>query len=134
MVLRVMHWSGGGGKQEDAIVADSIDAFMAEHPGTRVIRINPGDPGQFYTKLQTMMAAGDPPDLFYMNFERLPVFVDADQLMELDPLIRDDSGFGLDDFFPSTVEAFHGAVFSSRSSISIRSGNLCAWRAAVIPA
>ncbi|MEE2719855.1 MAG: extracellular solute-binding protein [Planctomycetota bacterium] len=106
VVLRVMHWSGGGGKQEDAIVADSIDAFMAEYPGTRVIRINPGDPGQFYTKLQTMMAAGDPPDLFYMNFERLPVFVDADQLMELDPLIRDDSGFGLDDFFPSTVEAF----------------------------
>ena len=25
-----MHWSGGGGKQEDAIVADAIDAFMAD--------------------------------------------------------------------------------------------------------
>lgn len=101
-----MHWSGGGGKQEDAIVADAIDAFMAEHPGTRVIRINPGDPGQFYTKLQTMMAAGDPPDLFYMNFERLPIFVDAEQLMDLDTLVSADPDFALDDFFPSTVEAF----------------------------
>jgi len=106
VVLRVMHWSGGGGKQEDAIVADTIDQFMARHPGTRVIRMNPGDPGQFYTKLQTMMAAGDPPDIFYMNFERLPVFVDADQLADLDAYIQRDGEIDLDEFHPSTVEAF----------------------------
>ena len=61
VTLRVMHWSGGGGQEEDKIVETSLRAFEQVHPGIRVQRINPGDSGQFFTKLQTMMAAGDPP-------------------------------------------------------------------------
>ena len=60
-VLTVMHWSGEGGQEEDKIVEDSLRAFEAANPGVRVKRLNPGDAGSFYTKLQTMMAAGEAP-------------------------------------------------------------------------
>ncbi|MFM2165617.1 MAG: hypothetical protein RL325_2054, partial [Planctomycetota bacterium] len=56
-ILTVMHWSGEGGQEEDKIVEDSLRAFEAANPGVRVKRLNPGDAGSFYTKLQTMMAA-----------------------------------------------------------------------------
>ena len=72
--LVVMHWSGDGGPEEDAIVDDALKRFEEAHPELRVTRLNPGDAGSFYTKLQTMMAAGDAPDVFYLGSERLASF------------------------------------------------------------
>ena len=82
-VITVMHWSGGGGQQEDAIVEDSIREFEKRNPSIQINRINPGDTGQYFTKLQTMMASGHPPDIFYMDYSRIPNFVTADQLQPL---------------------------------------------------
>ena len=98
--LVVMHWAGGGGQQEDQIVEDSLRAFEQRNPGIRVKRINPGDSGQYFTKLQTMMAAGAPPDVFYMDFSRMPAFVGAGQLASLDEVVP------VEDFFAPTVDAF----------------------------
>jgi multiple sugar transport system permease protein len=103
-VLRVMHWSGGGGQQEDEIVESSLRAFEAAHPGIRVQRINPGDSGQFFTKLQTMMAAGDPPDVFYMDYARLPVFVREGQLADIEAVASGEVDLG--DFYQPAVDAF----------------------------
>ncbi|MEC8558562.1 MAG: extracellular solute-binding protein [Planctomycetota bacterium] len=98
--LVVMHWAGGGGQQEDRIVEDSLREFERRNPGITVRRIHPGDSGQYFTKLQTMMASGDPPDVFYMDFSRMPAFVGAGQLAELDGLVQ------VDDYFQPTVDAF----------------------------
>lgn len=112
IVLRVMHWSGGGGQQEDAIVADAIASFEAANPGLRVERLNPGDSAQFFTKLQTMMASGSAPDVFYMDFQRLPAFVRAGQLAPVEPMIEADLAAGaadalrVEDFFAPAVDAF----------------------------
>ena len=98
--LVVMHWSGGGGQQEDQIVEDTLRDFEEANPGIRIKRINPGDSGQYFTKLQTMVAAGEPPDVFYMDFERIPIFAAAGQLAELDERIP------VDDYFAPAVDAF----------------------------
>ena len=98
--LVVMHWAGGGGQQEDQIVEESLRSFEAQNPGIVVKRINPGDSGQYFTKLQTMMAAGDPPDVFYMDFSRMPAFVGAGQLEPLDEVVP------VEAFFTPTVDAF----------------------------
>ena len=98
--LVVMHWAGGGGQQEDRIVEDSLRESERRNPGITVRRINPGDSGQYFTKLQTMMASGDPPDVFYTDFSRMPAFVGAGQLAELDGLVQ------VDDYFQPTVDAF----------------------------
>ncbi|MBT3341244.1 MAG: extracellular solute-binding protein [Planctomycetes bacterium] len=99
--LTLMHWSGDAGQEEDAIVADLIADFEADNPGTRIRRINPGDAGSFYTKLQTMMAAGSPPDVFYVGAERLPAFASMGLLAP-----TPESDFNLTDFYPATVNAF----------------------------
>ncbi|MGA1517608.1 MAG: ABC transporter substrate-binding protein, partial [Phycisphaerales bacterium] len=110
--LVVMHWSGDGGPEEDAIVEEALARFEAEHPGIRVRRVNPGDAGSFYTKLQTMLVAGEPPDVFYVGAERLANFAELGLLAPLDEFVaaegsgEGDGSLDLDDFFPATVEAF----------------------------
>ncbi len=109
--LVVMNWSGGGGRQEEEIVANLIARFEAEHPDIRIKRINPGDSGSFNTKLQTMMAANVAPDVFYMGGERFANFAASGRLMEIEPLIRADEAAGrdtldLDDFYQNTLDSF----------------------------
>lgn len=109
-VLTVMHWSGDGGQEEDSIVDAALRGFEATHPGLRVERINPGDAGSFYTKLQTMMAAGTPPDVFYCGDERLPSLASMGVLRPLDELIAEDAergeSVGLEDFYPVVLDAY----------------------------
>jgi multiple sugar transport system permease protein len=110
--LVVMHWSGEGGQEEDAIVEAAIARFSAENPSIRVRRINPGDAGSFYTKLQTMMASSDPPDVFYVGSERIPSFVDLGLLLPVDDFLNADEAqntperLDLRGFYPATVAAF----------------------------
>ena len=110
--LVVMHWSGDGGPAEDAIVDDALAAFEASHGGVRVRRLNPGDAGSFYTKLQTMLASGDPPDVFYLGSERLPSYASLGLLLPMDDLIAQDAkahgsdALDLRAFFPETLAAF----------------------------
>ncbi|MFN9076374.1 MAG: ABC transporter substrate-binding protein, partial [bacterium] len=115
IVLTVMHWSGEGGQEEDKIVEDSLRAFEAANPGVRVKRLNPGDAGSFYTKLQTMMAAGEPPDVFYVGYERVANFASLELLRPIDDFVAreeaaraagDAGALDLGAFYPQTVEAF----------------------------
>jgi multiple sugar transport system permease protein len=110
----VMHWSGDAGQQEDAIVEASLARFEALHPGIRVRRINPGDAGSYYNKLQTMMSAGAPPDVFYVGYERLASFADAGLLASLEPYLDEpgldglagDFDIRLEDFYTATVDSY----------------------------
>lgn len=110
--LVVMHWSGEGGQEEDAIMAEALRAFEGTHPGIRVKRINPGDAASFYTKLQAMLAAGDPPDVFYVGAERLPAFASMGLLRPVAPFLHRDASdppanpVVLDDYYEATVDAF----------------------------
>ena len=94
VVLTVMHWSGDAGQEEDRIVEEALRSYEEAHPGIRVERINPGDAGSFYTKLQTMKAAGTPPDVFYCGDERLPSLASMGVLRPLDELIAGDLAAG----------------------------------------
>ncbi len=108
----VMHWSGDAGQEEDMIVEELLARFERENPTINVRRINPGDAGSFHTKLQTMMASGDPPDVFYVGYERLPGMVSLGLLAPLDDLLVQDAAkslpdrINLADFYAPTVEAF----------------------------
>ena len=115
VVLTVMHWSGEGGQEEDKIVEDSLREFEAANPGIRVKRLNPGDSGSFYTKLQTMMVAGEAPDVFYVGYERVANFAGLDLLRPIDDFVAretealksgDMDALDIDAFYPETVSAF----------------------------
>lgn len=107
--LTILHW---GDKTEDEIVGKLVAEFHARNPDVRVVRTNTGSPAQLATKLQTMLAAGEPPDLFYLDFTKVATFAAQDVLEELEPYIERDRAAGapdaldLDDFFPATLNAF----------------------------
>ena len=122
--LTVLHWSGEGGPEEDDIVESSLRAFEAANPGLRVKRINPGDAGSFYTKLQTMMAAGEPPDLFYVGNERIPSFAALGLMEPLDRFVAADTAstepgaLKIADLYPQVVDAFrYDGVTAGRGTL-----------------
>ncbi len=108
-VLRILHW---GDKTEDEIVRKLIGAFEQQNPDIQIVRTNVGSPAQLQTKLQTMLAAGEPPDLFYLIFEKVAAFASKDVLEDIEPYVSRDRAAGapdapdLDDFFPATLNAF----------------------------
>ncbi len=115
--LSILHW---GDKTEDAIVARLIAEFEAQNPDIRVVRTNTGSPAQLVTKLQTMLASGAPPNLFYLIFEKVAVIAAHDVLEPLEPYVARDRTAGvsdtpdLDDFFPATLDAFRYDAASGR--------------------
>ncbi len=109
--LTVLHW---GDKNEDLIVARLVADFQSL-PGNqdiRIKRINMGQAAAVATKLQTMMAAGDPPDVFYLESERVADLASKGVLANIDELIDADRTRGaadplrLEDFYAPVVAAF----------------------------
>jgi multiple sugar transport system permease protein len=108
--LTVVHW---GDKGEDAVVAGLVRDFesLPENKGIHILRVNPGQAAAVNTKLQTMFAAGDPPDVFYLGYEKVADFGSKDLLSDIEPLIKADNAAGdhsidLDDFYPAVVKCF----------------------------
>jgi multiple sugar transport system substrate-binding protein len=87
--------------------------FEAEHPGVRVEIINePGD--RAMDKLQAMIAAGNPPDVMSIHGAFFMPLAAKGALLDLEPLIRDDPSFHLEDFYPRLVELcrYKGVLYS----------------------
>src|SRR5256885_9246433 len=62
ITLTLLHW---GDKAEDVIDEDLIHSYESLHPNVHIVRINPTY-DHFREKLKTMLAAGTPPDIFYL--------------------------------------------------------------------
>lgn len=80
--LTVLHW---GDPAEDQIVATLCAKFMETHPKVRIVHINAGS--NFDSKLKTMMAAGTPPDVFYLPPRLLPEMASLGLIRPLDEQI-----------------------------------------------
>jgi multiple sugar transport system substrate-binding protein len=91
-------WGGSSGTAEDAALNDLL-AQYAEMSGVTVTFEPQPD---MDTSLQAALAAGDPPDIFYVDSSRLPDLADAGALMP----IPDGAITEPDDIYPSLKEAF----------------------------
>ena len=102
--LTILHW---GDNAEIEIVQTLVAAFEAEHPEIKINRIHASD---YDTKLNTMFAAGSPPDLFYLRYEDLPKLSRMGLLGALDDRIKADiQATGDDwtsDFYPILLDAY----------------------------
>jgi len=77
--------------------------YVAANPGKQVAVSGTG--GDYYTKLETMMASGSPPDMVMLNNIVFPSYAAKDTLQDLSSLIARDK-YSLDDFYPITYTAF----------------------------
>ncbi|HEX4053938.1 MAG TPA: extracellular solute-binding protein [Tepidisphaeraceae bacterium] len=103
ITLTVLHW---GAPSEDQIVADIVKAYQREHPNVRIIRINPGDADTTRNKLLTMLAAGQPPDVFYLPPDLLPELANLKIIRSLEPFVAKENKAWMNDFVPVVLNAF----------------------------
>lgn len=88
-------------KELDATIA----AFEAEHPDIKV-EYETQSWDAYFTKLQTLVAAGRAPDAFELNYENFVTYASKGALADLNPLISADSGFSTSVYNPTALAAF----------------------------
>jgi multiple sugar transport system substrate-binding protein len=83
----------------------TIAAFEAAHPDIDV-QYETQSYNDYFTKLQTVIAAGQAPDAFELNYENFVSFANKGALADLGPLIAADTGFSIAIYNPTALAAF----------------------------
>ena len=104
----------------------TIAAFEAAHPDIDV-QYETASFNDYFTKLQTVIAAGQAPDAFELNYENFVAFANKGALADLSPIIAADSGFSTSIYNPTALAAFsqdgkqYGLVESFSNVVTFRS-------------
>ena len=98
--LTILTWMG---VDHVALYRELLDEFEAEH-GVTVNIIRTGT-SALWEKLDTMILAGTPPDVFFMSGEHLAKYHATGVLEPLDEWAAR-TGADLDDFFPPSLEQY----------------------------
>lgn len=94
--LQLMGWASSDA--ENVRLQEVVDGWNAANPDIQVtLNLVP----DYDTKLQTSLAGGAPPDIFYVDSFRLPDLAAANALLPIGDQMTD-----VDDFYPSLREAF----------------------------
>ncbi len=101
VTIRLLAW---GDDTEVEARAETIAMFEAANPGIKVDFLH--TPADYMTKLQTMLAGGDYPDVIYLGNGDAPSFVTRGQLLSLDSYIQRDS-LDLSDVFPANLALYN---------------------------
>lgn len=88
--------------QQRAALDQLVAEFHATHPG---IRIKTQTSPNGFQKLQALIAAGDPPDVFYCVSDRLPAFVQHNAVLDLNPFLAKDPSVNASAYFSKTLES-----------------------------
>lgn len=91
----------------------ALDTFKKEHPEIQVKAV-PAEQSSYKTKLQTAMASGNPPDVFYsLPGGYLKAFVDSGQVLPLDDYMAKDGWKNT--FLPSSLPSvsFNGKTYAA---------------------
>lgn len=91
------------GPAETDIVNQVLNDFMAKYPSIKVTFENISS--DYFTKLQTDLAAGNAADVFYLDSLPAPDLMAAGQLLELDSYMAKD-GVKDSDFFPGLIKSY----------------------------
>ena len=83
------------------IIDKSLDEFMKQNPDIKIKKIWFTE--QYQTKLMTMIAGGNPPDIFRLGPDYIPTYVQRGTLEPLDKYIAKSSVLKLEDFFPQVL-------------------------------
>ncbi len=83
-VLRVGTGDFGAGLEPHSQI---IQQFEAENPDIQV-QLEPVGSGDYYARILTQIAAGDPPDLLQIGDDAVPMFVERGALLPLDDFIE----------------------------------------------
>jgi multiple sugar transport system substrate-binding protein len=95
-----------GDPAESAAYQTLIAAFERQNSGVKVRLVTVGSQGDHMTKLATAFSAGNPPDLFLLNYRRFGQFADKGVLEALGPYLDKSKTLRVADLYPQAVSAF----------------------------
>jgi ABC-type sugar transport system permease subunit/ABC-type glycerol-3-phosphate transport system substrate-binding protein len=110
VTLTILHW---GDQDEEQILEKLLDQFRASHRQLRIVRINA--PQDFEGKLRTMMAAGTPPDLFYLQPEALAELASMKLIAPIEGRFAKEPKSWQQDFLPFLLDGFRYDTASQRT-------------------
>lgn len=94
-----------GDAEELAVYQKVAQRYMETHPGRTVTLNNVPSQGDHMTKLAAGFSAGNPPDVFLVNYRRYGQFVKNGVLDPLGPRLAQ-TGLREDQFYPIALDAF----------------------------
>lgn len=96
---------GWGSDTEIATFNEMIGQYEAAYPGVKVEYITVPS-ADFTTKLQTMMASGQTPDVFYLNPDYVVQYADAGALADMTDFIANNDLFDAANIWPAALESY----------------------------
>lgn len=94
------------GEPEETAVYDALaKAFMEQHPGSTIEVVKVAEKPDHLARLSTSFAAGNPPDVFLVNFREFSQYAARGALEPVGPLLAD-QGLDFDDYFTPSLAAF----------------------------
>lgn len=85
---------------------EMIKAFQVANPNVTV-KVETSPYNDYFTKLQTLIAGGQAPDVFELNYENFVSYASKEVLLDLTPFVRADTAFDPKAFYPRAYEAFN---------------------------
>ncbi len=79
--------------------------FEQKYPGVKIVQEAPPAGTGYFEKLQTLIAAGTPPDLFDMWEGYVQPYASNGALLDLEPFIAGDAKIKREDIVPAAIEA-----------------------------
>jgi arabinooligosaccharide transport system substrate-binding protein len=96
---------GWGSDNEIAVFNDLIDQYETKYPGVTVdyITVPAGD---FQTKLQTMIASNNTPDVFYLAPENVMPFASSGLITDLSDYVKSNDEFDVNNVWPKAIDMY----------------------------
>lgn len=99
-VIKLATWFGSSEAKEMAPIVQAINQRHAGEFKLDLVTI----PGEYLTKVDTMMAGKVAPDLFLLSQEFIPSYAAIGAIADLDARIRQDPAIDLADYYPAGLE------------------------------
>ena len=96
---------GWGGPPAAQARGSIVEQFMRQHPGITAEYSDLAGGNPYFDKLRADLAAGTPPDVFFMNPYNFTLYAVQKALLNLAPLIKRDRT-DLSDFYPVALQLF----------------------------
>ncbi len=108
-VLKLATWFGSSEAKE---MAPIVAAINQRHAGEFVVELV-AIPGEYLTKVDTMMAGKMAPDLFLLSQEYVASYAAIGAITDLDDRIRRDPAIDLPDYYPAALETarYNGRLY-----------------------
>lgn len=103
VTIRYFTFSPGEAHEKD--LQEMIRVFEEQNPNIH-IEYELASFNDYFTKLQTQIAGGNAPDAFELNYENFVAYAAKGALLDLDPLIQNDSSFNPDSLNKQAYDAF----------------------------